>query len=280
VTPRHALPLVAVAALLAACGGSSSSTTTSTSDRSAAPPPSASASQHAAGGQQGAGTTVASPPAVTTRTTSPAAAAPQAAAKPGTASAGAGATSPGTYTYDNTGTVTAGTPQDVSGTSTLTVDPPTAAGQHSVLTSDMGRTEQDVVVRRAGTFLTRLVIANPAFTKEFRPPANGLLMPSPATVGRSWSWRATSTDGKTTATVTAKIARMETLTVAGERTPTTVVTSTLALSGDVSYTARMETWYDAAHRLSAKEHTKGSGSYGGFAFTTDITSVLRSTRPS
>jgi hypothetical protein len=212
--------------------------------------------------------------------TSPSAAPPPAAApRAGAASTAATSTAPGTYTYDNRGTVTAGTPQDASGTSTLTVDPPGPGGQHSVLVSDTGRTEQDVVLRPSGTFLTRLVIANPAFTKEFRP-ADGLLVPTPAPAGRSWAWTATSTDGKTTAAVTARVARTETLTVGGQRVVTTVITSTLKLSGDIAYTAQMQTWYAAAHRLSAKEHTKGSGSYGGFAFTTDITSTLRSTRPS
>jgi hypothetical protein len=176
--------------------------------------------------------------------------------------------------------VTVGTPRDAAGTSTLTVDPAAGGRQHSALADSQGRTEQDVVVRTTGTFLARLAITNPAFSKEFRPAAPVLLVPDPASPGRSWSWTAKSTDGKTTAAVTARVARRETLTVGGEKLATSVVVSTLRLTGDVAYTGQMETWYDPVHRLTAKEHTKGSGTVSGVQFTTDITSVLRSTRPS
>jgi hypothetical protein len=176
--------------------------------------------------------------------------------------------------------VTVGTPRDASGTSTLTVDRPAGGRQHSALADSQGRTEQDVVVRTTGTLLARLVITNPAFSKEFRPSSPVLLVPDPATPGRSWSWTAASTDGKTKVAVTARIARRETLTIGAEKVATNVVASTLKLTGDVAYTGQMETWYDPVHRLPAKEHTKGSGTVSGVQFTTDITSVLRSTRPS
>lgn len=284
-TSRLALPLVAALSVLTGCGGSAP-TSAPAGDRAASAAPAASASASAGSpGEPGAesrpsgGSAATGAPTTTSRVTSPAGGTAQSAGTAEADAASSRSTAPGAYTYDNTGTVTAGTPQDASGTATLTVDPPAGSGQRSVLASREGRTEQDVVVRRGGTYLTRLVITNPAFTKEFRPPATGLLVPDPATPGRSWSWRATSTDGKTTASVAAKVSRTDTLTVGGQRTPTTVITSTLELTGDITYTARMETWYDAAHRLAAKEHTKGSGSYGGFAFSTDITSVLRSTRP-
>jgi hypothetical protein len=42
----------------------------------------------------------------------------------------------------------------------------------------------------------------------------------------------------------------------------------------------MKTWHDTADRLIAKEHTKGSGSFNNVPFTTDMTSVLQSTKPS
>jgi hypothetical protein len=186
---------------------------------------------------------------------------------------------PGTYTYETSGTVTAGTPRDASGTATLTVDPPAAGRQHSLLGTDQGRTEQDVFVQPSGTYLVRLTITNPAFSKEFKP-TTGLLVPDPPTTGRSWSWQATSTDGKTTAAVTARVTGRETLTIGGDATPTIVIESTLRLTGDVTYTGHMQNWYDGAHRLSVKDHTKGNGAIGTVQFTTDITSVLRSTKPS
>lgn len=174
----------------------------------------------------------------------------------------------------------AGTPRDASGTATLTVDRPANGKQHSLLGNDQGRTEQDVAVRSGGTYLVKLVITNPAFDKTFLPGPTALLLPDPATTGKAWSWTAKSTDGKTTASVTARIAGSETITIGGASTPTTVIESTLRLTGDITYTSQMRTWFDSAHKLAVKEHTKGEGSFGAVHFTTDITSVMRSTKPS
>jgi hypothetical protein len=197
----------------------------------------------------------------------------------GTGSAQPAYAAPGTYTYDTSGTVTAGTKRDASGTATLTVDAPSGGSQHSLLGDDQGRTEQTIAVRSSGTFLLKLVITNAAFDKTFEP-TNALLLPEPATVGRSYSWKVTSTDGKTTAAVTARIAGHETLTIGGASTPTTIVDSTLRLTGDITYTAQSRIWFDPAHRLQVKEHTQGQGQFGAATFSTDITSVLRSTKPS
>lgn len=284
---RRLLAFVAAAVLLAGCGGSSAP---SAADRAAG---SSSAASSAAPTAAVSGGTIAgaSPGAAAGGRASPAspgaagAAAPTATTGSSTTSSSttssttAGSTAPGTYTYDTSGTVTAGTPRDASGTATLTVDAPAGKSQHSALANDQGRTEQDIVSRTTGAYLARLHIANPAFDKEFRPSSPVLLVPNPAAPGRTWSWTATSTDGKTTVAVTARITRRETLTIGGAATPTSLVTSTLKLTGDVTYTAQMQNWYDAAHRLSVKDHTRGSGTFGGVAFTTDITSVLRSTRP-
>lgn len=201
-----------------------------------------------------------------------------AAGKQGSSSAGS--TAPGAYTYDSSGTVTAGTPRPVKGTATLTVDPAAGEKQHSVLEGDQGRTEQDVIHGSTGTTLARLQLTNPAFTKEFKPAKPVLVVPSPPTVGKSWSWTMTSSDGKTKASLTAKITKTESVTVGGVKINTTVVESTLKLTGDVTYTGKMRTNYDPSRRLQVKERTQGSGMVSGFAFTTDITSVLRSTKPS
>ncbi|MCW2571401.1 MAG: hypothetical protein JWO88_1459, partial [Frankiales bacterium] len=78
----------------------------------------------------------------------------------------------------------------------------------------------------------------------------------------------------------AKVLRQETLTIGGTRVATTVIDSTLRLTGDVTYTGRTQSWYDVADRLPVKDHTKGSGTVSGLQFTTDTTNVLRSTKPS
>ncbi|MEO6204385.1 MAG: hypothetical protein ABIO67_03240 [Mycobacteriales bacterium] len=196
-------------------------------------------------------------------------------------SGGQQATSPGTYTYDNSGTVTAGAAQPVNGSTTLAVDKPSGATQHSVLGGgDQGSTEQTVVRTASGTMLANLKLNNQAFQKEFSPAKPVLLVPKPAKVGATWSWTMTSTDGKTTAALTAKITKKETIAVGGVKTETSVIESTLKLTGDVTYTAQDTINYDETHLIQVRDHTRGSGNVNGFAFTTDITSVLRSLKPS
>lgn len=278
---RSVLPLAVTAALLAGCGGSSSPSpgAQAPSPGTSSPTAASSGQTLGPGGSAPAGTSGAPAPGAAGASTPASAAATSGQVTNNGGATGVSFTKPGTYTYDTSGTVTAGSSRDASGTATLTVDPPSGGQQHTLLGTDQGRTEQDLVVRRDGTYLARLVITNPAFSKEFRPAQPVLLLPSPTTDGRTWSWQTISTDGKTTASVTAKIAGRETLTVEGARTATTIVESTLRLTGDITYTAQLKTWYDEAHRLTAKEHTKGNGTFGGLQFTTDVTNVLRSTAP-
>lgn len=160
------------------------------------------------------------------------------------------------------------------------MDKPAGNQQHSVLGGEQGSTDQTVQRNETGTYLVRLKLDNPAFSKEFAPAKPVMLVPRPADVGRTWSWTMTSTDGKTTAAFNATVTKNETITIGGKKTPTAVIESTLKLSGDVDYTAKTTTHYSEAHLLQVKDHTRGSGSFSGFPFSTDITSVLRSTTPS
>lgn len=282
----HRLALAAATAVLlvAGCGGTDDADGTSdapAAERAAAASPTGQAPDGIARVSP-LPLVAASPQPTAAGQRSPAAAArtqaPLTAATTETAPAEA-STAAGTYTYDVSGTVNAGTPQPVDGEATLTVDRPAGGRQSSVLEGRQGRTEQDIVTRSDGRYLARLSLTNPAFTKEFVPSSPVLLVPTPQTVDRSWSWRTTSTDGKTTAALTARIVRTETLTIGGQRTPTSVIESTLRLTGDITYTGRTTTWYDPAHRLPVKDHSRGNGTVSGFAFTTDLTSVLRSTEP-
>ena len=285
-TTRALLPVLACVVLLAGCGGSSSPAAAKVdSTRSTAASAVGSPTASAPGGSAAANTSGAAPAGTTTRTGTSTSSTGGTTTGTGTATNNGGTssafTAPGTYTYDTSGTVAAGaSKRDASGTATLTVDAPSAGRQHSLLGTDQGRTEQDVVVRSGGTFLVRLAITNPTFSKEFRFAQPVLLVPDPATVGKSWSWTATSTDGKTTAAVTARITGRQTLTIGGVQTPTTVIESVLKLTGDITYTAHMQNWADLTHRLSVKDHTKGEGMFGAVQFTTDITNVMRTTKPS
>lgn len=192
------------------------------------------------------------------------------------------ATAAGNYTLDTSGTVTlgAGPPRDAAGTSTLTVSPVKAGAQHTKLHSDQGDTEQDLLVRSSGTYAAGLTLSNRAFTKSFQPTPAVLLVPDPAKVGATWSWSAVSTDGQTTAKADNQVLRTETLTIGGTAVPCVVLRTHLVLSGDLSYDAIVTTWYTPDHRLAVKDNSKGKGSYSGFPFSTDITSVVRSVQPS
>ena len=281
---RTPLLLIAPVALLTACSSGSSSppqsldttpgATATTSSAPTRPAPGVGATT-APGGAPAASGAAAASSAATAST------APLSTRAPGKPAA-AKATAAGQYTYSSSGKVTFGaTPQDASGTQTLTISALKDGIQHSTLHSDdTGDTEQDVVVRDTGSYGASLKLTSPAFSKEFRPATPVLLMPDPATVGRSWSWAATSTDGATHVSATNKLLRTETLTIGGTKVPTVVLQTHLVLSGDVTYDAQLTVWWAPAYRLPVKTHTVGKGSYGGIPFTTDVTAVMGSVRPS
>ena len=129
-----------------------------------------------------------------------------------------------------------------------------------------------------GVKLARLSIGTPV-NKEFRPSSPVLLFPTPAAVGRTWSWKATSTDGSSTVTASNKVLRNETLIIGGQRVATVVLQTRLVITGEVTYNADVTTWVATAYRLPVKDHTKGSGKWGQLAFSTDVTSTMRSVRP-
>ena len=286
---RTPLLVLAPLVLVAACssGGSGSK-----QSLDASPSPTTVASATAPGGAVPRATAPTAVRPTTASTTSPATprgggstgtttgTAPLSTKAPGT-TAPSKATAAGQYTYTSSGKVTIGaTPQDASGTQTLTIGALTNGIQHSTLHSDdTGDTEQDVVVRDTGSYGASLKLTSPAFTKEFRPATPVLLMPDPAAVGKTWSWRAASTDGKTQVSASNKLLRKETLTIGGTRVDTVVLQTHLVLSGDVNYDAQLTLWWAPTYRLPVKNHTVGSGSYGGIPFKTDITAVMRSVKP-
>lgn len=224
----------------------------------------------------------ASSTAATTETSTAGSSAPITTSAPGKPAAQR-ATRAGTYTLDASGTITLGvSKQDASGTQSLTISPLKGQLQHSTLHGDQGDTEQDLLLRTTGTYVASLRLTSPAFAgqaKEFHPSPAVLLVPDPATVGSSWSWKAVSTDGKTTVTTANKVARTETVTIGGKKLLCAVIQTHLVLSGDVTYDAQVTTWYSPDFRLAVKDHTVGKGTAIGSPFTTDITSVMRSVTP-
>ena len=285
---RTRIALVPLAALLAlsGCSGSSDKETQQSLDTTPSPTAAAPTATTAGSAKPKAAATTAPPAASSAATTTTQApvtttsTAPLSTKAPGKPAAQK-ATTAGTYTYDSSGKVTIGaTPQDASGTQTLTIGALKNGIQHSTLHSDdSGDTEQDIVVRDTGSYGASLKLTSPAFTKEFRPAAPVLLMPDPAAIGKSWSWSATSTDGATHVTATNKLVKAETLTIGGQKVETVVLQTHLVLSGDVKYDAQVTLNWAPAYRLPVKQRQVGSGMYSGIPFKSDVTGVMRSVKP-
>jgi hypothetical protein len=191
------------------------------------------------------------------------------------------ATAAGTYTYDASGSQRTGAYSSrVSSTATLVVSAVRAGRQTSTLHNAQGDTQQEILVRDAGSYLADLKIKAPGLPeKEFAFAKAVLLLPDPARVGASWSWGGRSTDGKTTVATTNKVVRTETLTIGGKAVRTVVLQTHLVLSGDIDYTSDLTTWVAPSLRLPVKDHAVGSGRAFGVAFSFDITDVMRSTVP-
>jgi hypothetical protein len=190
-------------------------------------------------------------------------------------------TAPGTYHYDTSGTVTVfGRTQDAAGATTLTVGALSGGSQHTSMKSSNSTTDEQLVPRADGTFVSDLKIsAPPVIDVEFALAPPALLVPTTATRGKTWTWTATSTDGKTTATQTSTVQGTETLTVGGAKVATVVVRTQLTLKGGVNYSADVTTWFSPAYRLVVKDHTIGQGTSGFGPYKNDVTDVLLSVQP-
>jgi hypothetical protein len=248
-----------------ATASASAATTPSTAPRSSGTPTSsASVAPRASASQQGV-----QPGPQRTATTAPGRTAPSKA------------TPAGTYTYDASGSQRTGAySSPVSGTSTLVVSVSRAGRQTSTLHNAQGDTQQEILVRDAGSYLADLRIKAPGLPqKEFAFAKAVLLLPDPARVGASWSWGGRSTDGKTAVTTTNRVVRTETLTIGGKAVRTVVLQTHLVLSGDIDYTSDLTTWVAPSLRLPVKDHAVGSGRAYGVPFSFDITDVMRSTTP-
>jgi hypothetical protein len=135
---------------------------------------------------------------------------------------------PGSYVYNRTGkrTVTGLPEQSLNGEGRLRVDPPNGNDQHSAVDYGDGGTEQTVRPRAGGIDLVYLKVTQGGASWEFRPSPVVLFAPDPASVGSTWKWRITSTDGALTIDASFKVVRNETVTIGGEAVPTAVVEGT------------------------------------------------------
>lgn len=182
----------------------------------------------------------------------------------------------GNYIVRRTGTAS-GTSRD--GEARLTVDPPNGDDQRTFLSyGDSDTVDQTLRSKSGAIELVHLRTQTPFFAIEFRPSPPVLFAPDPLVVGRTWSWRITSTDGKTTVDGSFKALRNETVDIGGEQVSTTVVEANLTFSGEVAGTSKQTVWGSPAYRLVVKtddvtDLTKP------FPLHADTKSVLTSTKP-
>ena len=277
---RRFAALALCALLASACSSSHpGGQGTTVAQSSTAPPTSATPTTSASASARASASAVPGSAGTSTGTTG--ATAPTGAPPASTPATGVKGTAPGDYTYDAVGSYAVnGASKPIKAESTLTVSPVKDGRQTSTRHAEQGGdTVQELVLATDGVRLARLTIGMPV-NKEFRPATPALLFPKPAVIGRKWSWKATSTDGKDTVSTTNQVLRTETITIGGQRVDTVVLHSRLVVSGEIDYTADVTSWVATDYQLPVKDHTKGSGNAGGFAFTTDITSTLRSVHPS
>ena len=269
---------LAVVALGAACGDggsdaereSAGATTTTSVATTAAPSgePSASAPPTSARGVAPSGSTTTA--ATTTSTT----------ARPA-APAGAAFTPPGSYRYATTGQFTSSLTgsQPRNGTATLTVDPPSGADQRSVRRAFGRTTEQVLRLEAGGAYLVSLHLTDTGVDKEVRPTPPALALPADAAPGRTWAWRATSTDGLTTVDSAFRAVRTEDVVVGGKGVPALVVEVVLTFTGDVVSTSRQTVWVSGRDRLIVRQDESTDGRLGIVTFSSTSSDTLVSLTP-
>lgn len=275
---------LALAVLAGACGGSgdktagrtpTGATTTTTAvttagSGAAAPVPGIESTSATVAGLSGASATTAGSAATTTTTTR------------SVAPLAPGFTPPGTYRYVTTGSFTSsltGT-QARNGEITLTVDPPSGTDQRSVR-SGFGRMSEQVLRLRGGDALVvSLRLIDQGIDKEVRPSPPALALPGDAGQGSHWSWRAVSTDTKTTVDSSFRVLRTEDVTVGADRVPTLVVELVLTITGDVTSTSRQTLWISAAKRLVVRQDDTSQGTLGVLTFSATSSDTLISLAPS
>lgn len=285
---RPVLVAMSTLALLGACGGDggsresrSSSTTEGVGPTSTSPgnPASSEASASSTSttsalAAEGGSAGDAKPKAVSPATNRPAGV--------NTAPAPSPFTPPGRYRYASSGTFSAGTTggQRRSGESILTVDPPAGNDQHSFRQGDGRSIEQILRFQTDGIYIVMLEVTEQGIAKQFRPLAPVLALPSRAPAGRTWSWRMTSTDGKTSLEASFLAERSEQVRVGPETVDTSVVKATLVTTGDVASRGTQTLWVAESRRLVVREESTTDGTFGAFTYRSTAKEELLHLDPS
>lgn len=273
--------LLAGVVAVGACGGGTNEAERAPTGATATTADPATAAAGAATAAGGASTPVpvkAGPTTTTTATTRPASTTTTTAAP---AAPRLNFAPAGTYRYTSTGRFTTALTgiQERNGEATITIDPPSGADQRSVR-QGLGRsTEQVLRLDGANALLVSLHLTDQGIDKEVRPSPPALALPGDAAPGRTWSWRAMSTDGRTTVDSSFNVARTEDITVGGERVSALVIEAVLALSGDIVSTSRQTLWVSPQRRLVLRQDETTDGRLGLVAFSTTSSETLLSLTP-
>lgn len=274
--------------MLASCAGDSDDEATKASTTTSGGGASSSTTADVAAPTAGATATTGAPAGASssTRARTGAAARPTPNTSSGDAAAalpspGVAATAPGRYRYASTGTFSVGLggEQSRSGESVLTVDPPAGTDQHSIRQGEGRVSEQIVRFQPDGTYLVMLKVTDQGLTKEFRPTSPVLAVPSGAAPGRTWSWRATSTDGKTTLDASFRAERREAVRVGADTVEALVVQAALVTSGDLASRGTQTLWVAESRRLVVREQSTMDGTFGGLSFRSTSDERLISLAP-
>lgn len=281
-----ALALGAAAALtLAACGspakalhhGKSNSATTSSTEAGAGP-------ASAAGGS-----TTSAPGSATTKAGASSSPGGQGTPQPA-GNAGPTPATPGTYTYDQSGSTTiGGSSQPVPAQGTEVIDAPTSTGSgtwtqvwHAYLDPHQPPSDTTFAFSPTAVAVASEVMRasyggqTASFSCTFSPPVP--VIGWPLRVGYSFS--GSGDCGSFTVSLSGQITGTHTVTLDGSPITTYVVEATYTTKGQVNSTTTETDWFDPGSRLDVHMASDTKGSYGAFPFEVQSTRDLVSEHPS
>jgi hypothetical protein len=121
-------------------------------------------------------------------------------------------------------------------------------------------------------------------TKVFTPSQPVTFIPYGDAQGSTWSWSASSSDGATHISVTARVGGSKLLTVGGTTVTVFEVVTSLSISGDISGTAELSLWASNEYRAPVVQrqviNAKGSSGYGfSTKLSSDVTQTLTQLTP-
>lgn len=296
---RPALPaaVLAVAVTCAACGGAAKHAALQDAAHGVAPSSQSRATAQGAT-RQGAAAQGLQPHAARSTATTGGSGATNAAGSSPTAAAGgpggptasatgtAGASGPapirpGTYTYRQSGTYTAGTKSgQFPPKGTLVVDAASSAGSqttHRYVDPQGSPVDQTLLFRPHGELIESETLGQGGkVVCTFNPP-----LPAPAwpvTVGAAAS--GTGNCGKFNATVKEKVTGTREATVGTSSFKVFVIDIDMDASGQFQATETATAWYAPALRLVLHEVDNAKATYGAYSFNSQLTSDLVSPNPS